>query len=142
MGGTFLVAVALAIQLGQQRELAVTNLLSTVPVAFLGAVLSGWILRPSAALAMGAAMASGMAALGVAQSGSGHTDEILLLAIPFSAAAAIVVGHCRKWQGVTAGMMAVIAVGLAAGIGLSALPVPFAIIHAAVLISLPTVPLR
>jgi hypothetical protein len=142
MGGTFLVAIALAVQLGQQAELAAHNLLSTIPVVILGAVLSGWILRPSAAIAMGAAMASGMAALGVAQSGSGNTHEILLLAIPLSAAAAIVVGHCRGWQGVTAGMMAVIAAGLAAGIGLSALPIPFAIIHAAVVISLPTVPLR
>ncbi len=137
-----MVAIALAVQLGQQPELAAHNLLSSIPVVALGAVLGGWFLRPSAGLAMGAAMASGMATLGVAQSGSGHTDELLLLAIPLSAAAAIVVGHCRKWQGVTAGMMTVIAVGLAIGIGFSALPVPFAIVHAAVIISLPTVPLR
>lgn len=142
MGGTFLVAVALAVQLGQTADLADDNLLLTIPVAFLGAVLSGWILRPSAAFAMGAGLASGLATLGIAQSGSAYTDETLLLAIPFSAAAAIVVGHVRGWKGLTAGIMAVVCVALAIGIGMTELPVPFAVAHAAVLVSLPTIPLR
>jgi hypothetical protein len=142
MGGTFLVAVALAVQLGQTGALADDNLLLTLPVAFLGAVLSGWVLRPSAAFAMAAGIAAGFLTLGIAQTGSTHTDEALLLAIPFSAAAAIVVGHCRRWKGTSAGIMAVIAVALAMGIGLTEMPVPFAVAHAALLISLPTIPLR
>ena len=142
MGGTFLVAVSLAIQLGQHGALADDNLLITVPVAFLGAMLSGWILRPSAALAMAVGIASSLAALGVAQTHTGHTDEMLLLAIPFSAAAAIVVGHCRRWHGRTAGLMALICVALAMGIGMTEYPVPFTVANIAVIISLPTVPLR
>lgn len=141
-GGTFLVAVSLAVQLSQQADVAVTNLLLTVPVAFLGAVLSGWVLRPSAAFAMAAGIVAGMATLGISQSGSAYTDEMLLFAIPFSAAAAIVVGHCRDWKGSTAGILALIGVALAIGIGMTEYPVPFAVAHAAVLVSLPTVPVR
>ncbi len=142
MGGTFLCAVALAVQLSHEGPLAVTNLMLTIPVATLGAVLGGWFLRPSAALAMGGAIAAAMATLGVAQSGSVHTDELLLLAIPLSAAAAIVVGHCRRWKGITAGLMAFTAAALAFGIGMTELPIPFAVVHMAVVISLPNVPLR
>lgn len=142
MGGTFLLAVSLAVQLGQRSDVAAANLMLTVPVAALGAILTGWFLRPSAGFAMGASAAAAMATLGVSQSGSFYTDELLLFAIPFSAAAAIVVGHCRRWRGITAAMMAVISVAMAIGIGMTELPMPFAVVHMAVLISLPTVPLR
>jgi hypothetical protein len=142
MGGTFLVAVALAVQLGQQADVAATNLFLTIPVVALGAILCGWVLRPSAAFAMGAAAAAGIATLGVAQSGSFYTDELLLFAIPFSAAAAIVVGHCRDWKGKTAIIMALVTAVLAIGIGMTDQSVPFAVAHMAVLIALPTVPLR
>ncbi len=142
MGGTFLVAVALAVQLGQQGSLAVDHLLLTIPVVGLGAILSGWVLRPSAAFTMGAAAAAGIATLGIAQSGSFYTDELLLLAIPFSAAAAIVVGHCRGWKGSTAIIMALITAVLAIGIGMTELPVIFAVCHLAVVVSLPNVPVR
>jgi hypothetical protein len=140
-GGTFLVAVSLAVQLGQQGALADDNLLLTIPVAFLGAMLSGWVLRPSAALAMAAAISAGLATLGVSQTGSAYTDEMLLFAIPFSAAAAIVVGHCRGWSGRAAIIMAVICAALAIGIGMTESPVPFVVIHLAVIVSLPTVPI-
>lgn len=142
MGGTFLVAVSLAVQLGQKGALADDNLLLTIPVAFLGAMLSGWVLRPSAALAMAAAIATGLATLGIAQTGSVYTDEMLLFGIPFSAAAAIVVGHCRGWKGRSAGIMAGICAALAIGIGMTESPVPFVVAHAAVIISLPTMPIR
>jgi hypothetical protein len=141
-GGTFLVAVALAVQLGQRGALADDNLLITLPVAFLGAMLSGWVLRPSAALAMAAAVAAAFATLGVSQTGSAYTDEMLLFGIPFSAAAAIVVGHCRGWSGRAAILMAVICAALAIGIGMTESPVPFVIAHLAVVISLPTIPIR
>lgn len=142
MGGTVLVAVALAVQLAQEGALADDNLLATMPVAMLGAALSGWVLRPSAALAMAAAIAAGLATLGVAQTGSAYTDEMLLFGIPFSAAAAIVVGHCRGWKGRSAGIMAVICVALAIGIGMTESPVPFVVAHMAVIVSLPTIPIR
>lgn len=142
MGGTFLVAVSLAVQLGQQGALADDNLLITGPVAFLGGMLIGWILRPSAALAIASALAAGLCTLGVAQTGSAYTDEILLLAIPFSGAAAIVTGHVRGWSGKAAIAMTVVCIALAIGIGLTEMPVPFAVAHMAVLVSLPTIPLR
>ena len=141
MGGTFLVAVSLAVQLGQQAELAGHNLMITMPVAILGALLSGWVLRPSAAITMAAAIAAGMATLGISQTGSAYTDEMLLFAIPFSAAAAIVVGHCRGWAGKSAAIMAVVCTSLAIGIGMTELPVPFAVAHMAVIIALPTIPI-
>ena len=141
MGGTFLVAVSLAIQLGQHGELADDNLMITAPVVFLGAMLSGWVLRPSAAVAMAVAATCGICTLGIAQTGSAYTDELLLFAIPFSAMAAIVVGHVRRWPGTTAGIMAVVLVALAIGIGMTEMPVPFAVIHLAAVVSLPTIPL-
>lgn len=141
MGGTFLVAVALAVQIGQQGELADDNLLITAPIVFLGACLSGWILRPSAAFAMAFAATSSICTLGVFQSGSAYSDELLLFAIPFSAMAAIVVGHCRRWPGRTAGIMAVILVAFAVGVGMTEMPVPFAVIHLAAVVCLPTIPL-
>ncbi len=140
MGGTFLVAVALAIQLGQQGALADDNLMITGPVVFLGGMLIGWVLRPSAAIAIASAMLAGLCTLGVAQTGSAYTDELLLLAIPFSGAAAIVTGHVREWSGKTAIAMAVVCIALATGIGLTEMHVPFAVAHMAVLLSLPTVP--
>ena len=142
MGGTFLVAVALAVQLGQEGALADDNLLITGPVAFLGAALSGWILRPSAALSMAAAALAVLATLGVYQSGSPHTDEILLFAIPFSAMAAIVVGHVRGWAGTTAGIVAVILVALAIGVGMTEMPIPFCVGHLALVVALPNLPVR
>lgn len=142
MGGTFLVAVALAVQLGQQGALADDNLLITGPVAFLGAVLSGWILRPSAAFAMGAATVSVLWTLGIYQAGSPYTDEMLLFAIPFSAMAAIVVGHVRGWAGTTAGIVAVVLVALAIGVGMTEVPVAFCVAHLAVVVGLPNIPIR
>ncbi len=142
MGGTFLVAVALAVQIGQHGALADDNLLITAPVVFLGACLSGWVLRPSAAFAMALAATSVICALGIFQSGSAYTDEFLLFAMPFSAMAAIVVGHCRRWPGRTAAIMAVILVAFAIGVGMTEMPVPFAVIHLAAVVSLPTIPLR
>ena len=142
MGGTFLVAVALAVQLGQQGALADDNLLLTAPVAFFGALLSGLQLRASAGIAMGAAIVSGLWALGVAQTGSAYTDEVLLFGIPFSAAAGIVVGHCRGWHGRTAGLVALGLAALCAGIGLTEFPEVFAVALLAMTVSLPTMPLR
>ncbi len=141
MGGTFLVAVALAVQLGQRGALADDNLLITAPVAFLGAMLSGWVIRPSAAVSMALAATAGICTLGVSQTGSAYTDELLLFAIPFSAMAAIVTGHCRRWPGRTAGIMAVILVAFAIGIGMTEIPIPFTVIHLAAVVSLPTIPL-
>lgn len=141
MGGTFLVAVALAIQLGQSGELADDYLLTTAPVVFLGAILSGWHLRPSAAISMAMAATAGICTLGISQTGSAYTDELLLLTIPFSAMAAIVTGHCRRWPGRTAIIMAVILVAFAIGIGMTEMPVPFTVIHLAAIVSLPTIPL-
>lgn len=141
MGGTFLCAVALAIQLGQPSALADDNLMVTGPVVFLGAMLSGWILRPSAAISMALAATAGICTLGISQTGSAYTDELLLLAIPFSAMAAIVTGHCRRWPGRTAGIMAVVLVAFAIGIGMTEMPVPFAVIHLAAVVSLPNIPL-
>lgn len=141
MGGTFLVAVSLAIQLGQQGPLADDNLLITAPVVFLGACLSGWILRPSAAFSMAFAATASFCTLGIAQAGSAYTDEFLLFAIPFSAMAAIVVGHVRRWPGRTAGVMAVVLVAFAIGVGMTEFPVPFTVIHLAAVVSLPTIPL-
>ena len=141
MGGTFLAAVALAVQLGQHGALADDNLLITIPVAFLGAMLSGWVIRPSASLAMASAIAANLAILGVFQTGSAYTDEMLLFGIPFSVAAAIVVGHCRDWKGSHAIIMAILCTALAIGIGMTEFPVPFSIAHMAVIISLPTIPI-
>ena len=135
MGGTFLCAVALAVQLGQQGDLADDNLLLTGPVVFLGAMLSGWVLRPSAAISMALAATAGICTLGIAQTGSAYSDEMLLFAIPFSAMAAIVTGHC------TAIIMSVILVAFAIGIGMTEMPVPFAVIHLAAIVSLPNIPL-
>ena len=142
MGGTFLVAVSLAIQLGQPEELALGSLGTTGPVACLGAILSGWFLRPSSAFAMGAAALSVMGALAVNQSGSAYTDEMLLFAIPFSAAAAIVTGHVRRWAGKTAAALSVVLVALSCGVGMTEMPIPFAVVHLAILVSLPTIPVR
>tara|TARA_R110002096_G_scaffold16898_1_gene57619 strand:+ start:64946 stop:65398 length:453 start_codon:yes stop_codon:yes gene_type:complete len=141
MGGTFLCAVALAVQLGQQGDLADDNLLLTGPVVFLGAMLSGWVLRPSAAISMALAATAGICTLGIAQTGSAYSDEMLLFAIPFSAMAAIVTGHCRRWSGRTAIIMSVILVAFAIGIGMTEMPVPFAVIHLAAIVSLPNIPL-
>ncbi len=141
MGGTFLVAVALAVQLGQRGALADDNLLITGPVVFLGAMLSGWVLRPSAAISMAIAAVCGLCTLGISQTGSAYTDELLLFTIPFSAMAAIVVGHVRRWPGRTAGIMAVILVAFAIGIGMTEMPALFTVIHLAAVVSLPTIPL-
>lgn len=141
MGGTFLAAVALAVQLAQRGPIADDNLMITAPVVFLGAMLSGWVLRPSAAISMALAATCGLCTLGISQSGSAYTDELLLFTIPFSAMAAIVVGHVRRWPGRTAGIMAVILVAFAIGIGMTEMPVPFAVIHLAAVVSLPTIPL-
>ncbi|MCP4444054.1 MAG: hypothetical protein GY811_01750 [Myxococcales bacterium] len=140
MGGTFLVAVALAVQLGQRGALADDNLVITGPVVFLGAILSGWVLRPSAALSMALAATAVLSTLAISQTGSAYTDELLLFAIPFSAMAAIVVGHCRRWPGRTAGMMAVVLCALAIGVGMTESPAPFTVFHLAMLVALPTIP--
>ncbi len=140
MGGTFLVAVALAVQLAQHAAIAGEYLLITAPVVFLGATLSGWVLRPSAAFSMAIAATAGLCTLGISQTGSAYTDEVLLFTIPFSAMAAIVVGHCRDWPGRTAGLMAVVLVAMGIGIGMTEFPVPFAVVHLAMVVSLPTVP--
>lgn len=142
VGGTFLVAVALAIQLGQEASLADANLLVTGPVIFLGATLAGWILRPSAAFAMGLAALAVLATLGFYQAGSPYTTEMLLFAIPFSAMAATVVGHVRRWSGKTAIAVAVVLVLMAVGVGMTDMAVIFCVGHLAILVGLPTAPLK
>jgi len=141
LGGTFLVAVALAVQLGQTGPLSDDNLVITGPVVFLGAILSGWVLRPSAAISMGLAAMAALCTFGVFQAGSAYTDEMLLFAVPFSGMAAVVVGHCRRWPGTTALLTAIVLIAFAIGIGMTEYPVPFVILHLALVVSLPTVPL-
>ena len=141
MGGTFLVAVALAVQLGHLGPSAKSILATTAPVACLGGALIGWFVAPTAALAMGAAATSIFAALGVSQSGSAYTDEMLLFAIPFSAAAVIVMGHHRRWPGKIAIALSLALCALAIGVGMTEFPQVFAVAHLAILISLPSAPL-
>jgi len=140
LGGTFLVAFSLAVQLAQSPDRAFPNLLMTAPVIFLGAVLNGWVVRASAAFAIALAAGAILCTLGVYQSGSAYTDELLLFSIPFSGLAAIVVGHCRDWPGKTAGAMALVLVALSIGVGMTEFPIPFIVLHLAILIALPTVP--
>jgi hypothetical protein len=141
-GGTFLVAVALAVQAGQEGALADDNLILSGPVMVMGALLIGLTLRASAAIAMAAAALSALWTLAAAQTGQGFSDELLAFAIPLAAAAGIVVSHCRKLSGKSATTLAAIMAVLAFAIGYTAYPLPFAIAYFAVLISLPNVPLR
>ncbi len=142
LGGTFLVAVSLAVQMSQHGALADDNLMITAPVIGLGGFLVGRVLRLSAAIAIACALIAGLSTLAVSQTGTAYTDELLLLAIPFSGAAAIVTGHIRGWAGKTAIWVSVVCIALAIGIGMTEFPIPYAIAHAAVLISLPNLPVR
>lgn len=141
-GGTFMVAIALAIQLGQSGPTADDNLLLSGPLVVFGGILIGLVLRPSASVALAAAALSGLWALAAAQTGAGFAHEILLFAMPLAAAAAIVVSHCRQLSGLSAGFLALLLTALAFAIGFTEFPIPAAVLYFAVLISLPSVPLR
>jgi uncharacterized membrane protein YkvI len=141
-GGTFLVAVALAVQLGQNGALADDNLILSMPVAIVGALLIGLALSSWTAVAMSAATASGLWTLAAAQTGQGHADALLYFAIPLGAAAAIVVCHRRRLSGKAAIGLASLMAALIFGVGHASTPLPFAVAYFATLISLPNVPLR